>query len=156
MDFSNVKSDMDMHPRELSEEDVCDWCQDKKAIMTDHTHVYCSEACRESFVNDCLEAMAQGDNDWYKDNIEEGVRGVVKLLRDNGFNTECSCEHGKYVQCQYITDDVIQRLDNLLFNHGFRNYAIYITIKRDDGHIFSTMDIKFNDLGEMEDGKEEV
>ena len=30
---------------------------------------------------------------WYDENIEEGIRYIVKLLRDNGFNTTCSCEH---------------------------------------------------------------
>jgi len=86
--------------------------------------------------------------DWYEENIEEGVRYPVKLLRDNGFNTDCSCEHDKYVQCQYITDDVIMRLDHLLFNSGFRNYEIVVNVKRVDGHSYPSMNIKFEDLEE--------
>lgn len=36
---------------------------------------------------------------WYEENIEESIIPLVKLLRDNGFNTECSCGHEMYVQC---------------------------------------------------------
>ena len=79
--------------------------------------------------------------DWYEENIEEPIRPVVKLLRNNGFNTECSCGHEMYVQCQYLTDGEIMRLDSLLFNHGYRNYKIKIWIDRDDGHIHSGLNI---------------
>ena len=34
--------------------------------------------------------------------IEEGVRGWVKLLRNAGLNTECSCHHEGYIQCQSL------------------------------------------------------
>lgn len=71
---------------------------------------------------------------WY-DCIEPKIKPLVKLLRDNGFNTECSCEHEMYVQCQYNGE--IKRLDDLLFNNGFRNYYIKIEINRIDGHSYS-------------------
>ena len=76
---------------------------------------------------------------WYEDNIEEEVRSLVKLLRDNGFNTECSCGHEKYIQCQYGLDGEIQRLHKLLCVSGYLNYTITITIKVDNGHQYSTM-----------------
>lgn len=43
---------------------------------------------------------------WYEENIEEGVRELVSVLRNNGINTECSCDHQNpmYIQCQYIPD----------------------------------------------------
>ena len=59
--------------------------------------------------------------DWYQ-RIEEPIRKEVKLLRDNGFNTECSCGHEMYVQCEYLAEGEIQRLHNLLFNQGYRNF----------------------------------
>lgn len=34
---------------------------------------------------------------WYE-NIEKEVRELVHILRDNGFNTTCSCGHAKYVE----------------------------------------------------------
>jgi len=69
---------------------------------------------------------------WYEENIEEPIRDLVKLLRDNGFNTECSCGHETYVQCQCIPDGVLQRLHNLLFEN-YKNYKIEITLKCIDG-----------------------
>ena len=86
--------------------------------------------------------------DWYKENIEEGISFPVKLLRDNGINTECSCEHEKYIQCQYINDGHIRHIDNTLFNAGFRNYFIELHLTREDGHLRTYVDIKFEDLKE--------
>lgn len=34
--------------------------------------------------------------DWYE-TLEPGVREIVRFLRDNGINTDSSCEHEKYV-----------------------------------------------------------
>lgn len=80
---------------------------------------------------------------WYKEVIEEGIRKEVKLLRDNGFNTECSCGHKKYIQCSYITNGTIQDLDNLLFNNGYRDYRICVHTERVNGHIDSFLLVDF-------------
>jgi len=85
--------------------------------------------------------MAVQLNAWY-DIIEEPVRDVVKLLRDNGFNTECSCGHKMYVQCQYIPEGEIQRLHKLLFNNGYRDYKIDIFVEVVDGHYHASLDVK--------------
>jgi hypothetical protein len=53
--------------------------------------------------------------DWYDENIEEGVRDVVRALRDNGFNTESSCHHDMSVQMQYIPDGGVKRLHDLMW-----------------------------------------
>jgi hypothetical protein len=58
MDFKNVKADRDGgFPRKILETDKCDWCQDKKAIITDGTYVYCSEDCKKLFIHDVYEAI---------------------------------------------------------------------------------------------------
>lgn len=54
---------------------------------------------------------------WLEDNIEKPVRDVVKHLRDNGFNTECSCGHQMYVQLGHSLDGELRRLHLLLFNY---------------------------------------
>lgn len=82
---------------------------------------------------------------WYEEYIEEPIRDLVKLLRDNGFNTECSCGHEMYVQCQYMMDGEIMRLHNLLFDNGYRNYEINIQIQVIDGHQYCSLDIKPKD-----------
>lgn len=88
--------------------------------------------------------------DWYEEKIEPGVRDIVKFLRDNGINTECSCEHEKYVQCQYISDGFVRDVDYLLFNYGFRNYEIELNLFREDGHLHSSLNIKFKNLNEKD------
>jgi len=82
---------------------------------------------------------------WLEEVIEEYIRPEVKLLRDNGFNTECSCHHEMYVQCQLIPDGELQRLHNLLFNTGYRNYIIEQNLKVVDGHSYPSMRISFLD-----------
>ena len=81
-------------------------------------------------------------NNWYIDNIEEPIRNLVKLLRDNGFNTECSCGHEMYVQCQYILDEQVQRLHQLLYTNGYRNYEINIHVKVTDGKYYSSLNVR--------------
>ncbi len=81
--------------------------------------------------------------DWY-DCIEPGIRPMVKLLRDNGFNTTCSCEHEMYIEGRMSTDGELQRLDNLLFNNGFRNYFIIFEVRRIEGHSYSSIRVEFN------------
>ena len=81
--------------------------------------------------------------DWYEQNIEANIRKEVKLLRDNGFNTECSCDHKMYVQCQYVVDGEIQRLHEVLFNNGYRDYTISIELRVVEGHSYSHLQIDF-------------
>jgi len=73
-----------------------------------------------------IEESSNIRNSWY-DKIEPPIRDVVKLLRENGFNTESSCGHDMYVQCQYAPDGEIQRLHYLLSSAGFKNYNIIVT-----------------------------
>ena len=80
---------------------------------------------------------------WYDKYIEEGIRKEVRLLRDNGFNTICSCEHEMYIQCLYTTDARIQDLDRLLFDNGYRDYTIHIYVERVDGHLNSLLQVDF-------------
>lgn len=45
--------------REILETDKCDWCQKKKAIITDKRYVYCSDACQKLFLEDVFRAMEE-------------------------------------------------------------------------------------------------
>ena len=60
---------------------------------------------------------------WYKENIEEPIRDLVRALRNKGFNTESSCGHKMTIQCQYIPGGEIKRLDDFLFEE-YKNYKI--------------------------------
>jgi hypothetical protein len=59
MNFENLKADMcGGHPREILETDKCDWCQDKKAvILYGYHYVFCSEECKELFIENCHQAV---------------------------------------------------------------------------------------------------
>jgi len=90
-------------------------------------------------------------DNWYDKFIEKNLREIVEYLRNNGINTECSCEHRGYIQCQYILDGGIQHLHNLLFcyHHGRKlpiNYEIIVNHKVDEGHSYTTLDIKLPEL----------
>ena len=52
-------------------------------------------------------------SDWYEREIEEPIRRLVKLLRDNGFNTVFSCRHDMYCESEYYGED-LTRLFELL------------------------------------------
>jgi len=57
-------------------------------------------------------------SDWYEEHIEEGVRDVVRLLRDHGYNTESSCHHDMTVQVQHIPGALcFLGLHQLLWNY---------------------------------------
>lgn len=94
------------------------------------------------------ESLVSKTGNWYEIAIEKPVRPLVKLLRDNGFNTECSCGHEMYVQCEYMLDGEIKRLHDLLFNNGYRDYTIDVHIRVMDGHLYPTLDIKIEKGGE--------
>lgn len=86
--------------------------------------------------------------DWYENNIEEPVRDIVKHLRNQGFNTECSCGHDMYIQCQCIHDGEIYRLHTVLFNYHYSNglpinYEITGEIKVTEGNVWSSITIQF-------------
>jgi len=60
MDFKNSKVDMDGgFPREILETDKCDWCREKKAVIIDGAYVYCSEDCKELFIDNAQDAIAK-------------------------------------------------------------------------------------------------
>ena len=66
---------------------------------------------------------------WY-DRIEEPIRSLVKLLRDNGYNTFTSCGHNMWVGMYweryfYDADKFFENLAKLLRDNGYKNYHIF-------------------------------
>ncbi|MGD0598097.1 MAG: hypothetical protein ABSA64_11330 [Sedimentisphaerales bacterium] len=64
---------------------------------------------------------------WYSQ-IEEPVRELVRLLRNNGFNTTCSCGHSKPCPCVemewYGFEEEARRVYNLLCENGYNSFEI--------------------------------
>lgn len=84
---------------------------------------------------------------WYKNNIEFPVREIVKNLRNQGINTECSCGHRLYIQCQTIDlDREINIIFNVLITMGIKKYVVdvYIDYNSDIGY-FKSLEIRFPD-----------
>ena len=89
--------------------------------------------------------LTEKQSDWYDNNIEEPIRDLVRILRNNGFNTECSCGHEMYIQCQYIPEGEVKRLHDLIYNYfnGLRDYKIELLLMIKNGHIvLSTLELK--------------
>jgi len=80
--------------------------------------------------------------DWYDKFIEAPIRPIVKLLRENGFNTVCSCgcSGGMYVEGDILPDDQLYAIHNLLYNYFCTkkikpNYEITFTLNVFDGYV---------------------
>lgn len=64
---------------------------------------------------------------WYN-GIEPKVRKVVRLLRDNGWNTTCSCGHGMWIEFDFSTAHDLELLRLLLLDHGWGTFHIQADI----------------------------
>ena len=71
----------------------------------------------------------QTDLQFY-DPIEEGVRPYVRLLRNAGLNTECSCHHDGTIQCQSLDPTTeIDRIRRAFFGKVHK-YTIEVTYQQ--------------------------
>lgn len=71
--------------------------------------------------------------------IEEGVREWVYRLRNAGINTECSCHHEAYIQCQTVDPtEEIRRIKSVFLEHKVEDFEIRIQAK---GCCFSILEI---------------
>jgi hypothetical protein len=74
----------------------------------------------------------KGKPSWYG-SLEPPIRGVVKLLRDNGWNTTCSCGHGMWVELDiYTYMDDLEALRNLLIENGYKDFTIKADMRVQD------------------------
>ena len=69
---------------------------------------------------------------WY-DTIEKEIRPIVRLLRDNGYNTTGSCGHDRYVELDIYDFKQVELLWRLLYDKGYRDFIVEasITIPQD-------------------------
>jgi len=58
----------------------------------------------------------------FYDAIEPAVRPLVKLLRDSGFNTTCSCGHVRYIEMECYHEGDVERLVDALIEAGHTNF----------------------------------
>lgn len=75
--------------------------------------------------------------------IEDGVRSAVKALRDAGINTECSCHHEGYIQCQTL--DPTTELDsvyNVMSELRLAEYSVEVSRRVTEGHHYDSLIIR--------------
>ena len=92
--------------------------------------------------------------DWYKLKIEKPIRNLVKLLRDNGFNTVCSCGHlpKPYVQMEGHYPEEVTKLYSLLVENKFKNFTILYSMNNIESlkDFDRTLEVSFTVLGKRE------
>jgi len=66
--------------------------------------------------------------EWYETFIEKPIQPLVKLLRNNGFETCSSCGHEMNCICEYSMEGEIKRLYDLLLKNGYNHFVIEIEI----------------------------
>lgn len=72
--------------------------------------------------------------------IEEGVREWVFRFRNRGINTECSCHHEGYIQCQTVDPTTeIREIKTVLLEYDVEKFEINILYR---GYEFSTLEIR--------------
>lgn len=65
-------------------------------------------------------------SDWYEEYIEPGVRGAVRLLRNSGINTVCSCHHNRTIEAECYDSDEARRVYDLLIENGFQGFLVRV------------------------------
>lgn len=69
------------------------------------------------------------ETDFWK-GIETKIKPIVRLLRDNGFNTTCSCHHDMEIELDLGNHmDEVERLANLLADNGYKGFKIVCELR---------------------------
>jgi hypothetical protein len=78
--------------------------------------------------------------------IEEPIRDIVRLLRDNGINTTCSCGHDMHVEIELGNHmDEVERIAGFLWDNGYKVFKIECTLRApSDGFWDRRATIHFN------------
>lgn len=68
-------------------------------------------------------------SDFY-DQIEEQVRPVVRMLRDNGVNTTSSCHHDMTIEIELGSHlDEVEKIGQLLVEAGYNTFKIDVILR---------------------------
>lgn len=63
---------------------------------------------------------------WYEKHVEPEIQPLVKLLRNNGLNTTCSCGHEMYCECDVVGNyfETAHFVSKLLTKHDYEQYKV--------------------------------
>ena len=66
--------------------------------------------------------------------VEDPLKEIVFRLRNAGINTECSCGHGRYIQCQSLDQhEDLKTIYNVLVELGIKDYRAVVYDFVEDG-----------------------
>ena len=86
--------------------------------------------------------IAMAGNNWYLETIEEPLRDIVRALRNNGVNTECSCGHEMYIQCQSVDPTTeFRNIRTVFMMLGIMDYKVELVRQVIDGHHYDSITI---------------
>lgn len=74
-----------------------------------------------------------GQSTPFYDALEPGIREVVRLLRDHGINTICSCEHDMVVEADAAHAEAAELAYQTLVNHGYDGFRIEFVLRKSPG-----------------------
>lgn len=78
--------------------------------------------------------------------LESGVVEWIRVLRDAGINTECSCHHEGYIQCQSLDPTTeLDRIRRAFWEAGLHEYSVEILYEQtgpDTAYWHQTMEIR--------------
>lgn len=71
---------------------------------------------------------SNNSQDWYEKHIEKAIRPLVKLLRNNGVDTICSCGHEMYCECKTHGNyyDEASGVFDLLVKNGYEHFKVEV------------------------------
>jgi hypothetical protein len=83
--------------------------------------------------------------DWYDKYVESGLRDIVRLLRDNGFNTTYSCHHAMVVEMESYKIEDVAELYDLLVGHGYDGFTAEMALYKQEGQMLKqSMRLQFH------------
>jgi hypothetical protein len=64
---------------------------------------------------------------WYEQVIEEPIRNIVRILRNNGINTISSCGHRMWIECEvYDAEAELRKIYDALTEFGYYHYSAQV------------------------------
>jgi hypothetical protein len=98
---------------------------------------------KEAKANQVCRGPVEG-KDFYK-GIEPSIRGVVKTLRNAGFNTFCSCGHlpRPYVQMEWVGGYAIERVVEVLKEQRYDRFTVQGYVNIQEGRENKLLEVTF-------------
>lgn len=108
----------------------------------------------------CIDERTVAPDGWYE-NIEEPLKEIVYILRNNGVNTTNSCGHNLEIECSYYVDGEIKQIYELIYNYLAENgykvtFDIDVIVSVDKGIPHASLEIRLPTLKKLKDKDKKI